>query len=121
MDSLAAAFRNIITEYPVKKNLNSIQVYDCSTPHIYFDLWDYANSIATDSMSLKVFGNQLERTVLHKVTTPFLFTQTSGKDSLIAVDSYSGLSTYIPGSSGPYDQLYTLTGWYKDCYDTGKE
>lgn len=122
MDALATSFRNIMKQAPSTIPVpDSIQVYDCSTPHIYYDLWEYVNSIATDPVALEVFGNQLERTVIHRVTTPYLFTQTSGKDSLIAVDSFSGLSTYIPGSSESYDNLYTLTGWYKDCYGTEKE
>jgi hypothetical protein len=77
---------------------------------------EYAKSIVTDTVVLNDFKKQLERTVLHKVTTPSLFTQTSGKDSMVTVNFFSGLSTYIPGTSESYDYPYTLTQWYKNCY-----
>ena len=116
MESLASVYKNVLEHSKDSIVKDGIQVFDCSYPHIYYDLDDYVHSITDDSLSLASFENQLEKTVVHKVTTPSVFTQTGGRDSMLTIKSYSGLSTYIPGSSPGYDYAYMQTGWYKDCY-----
>lgn len=116
VESLASAYKSVLEHSKGNINRNGIQAFDCSYPHIYYDLDDYVHSITDDSISLALFAKQLEKTVVHKVSTPSVFTQTGGRDSMLAIKSYSGLSTYIPGSSPGYDYAYMQTVWYKDCY-----
>ena len=116
VENLASAFKSVLEHSKDSIDRDGIQAFDCSYPHIYYDLDDYVHSITDDSLSLASFENQLKKTVIHKVSTPSVFTQTSGRDSMLAINHFSGLSTYIPGSSPGYDYAYMQTGWYKDCY-----
>ena len=117
VESLASAFKSVLEHSKDSIDRDGIQAFDCSYPHIYYDLDDYVHSITDDSLSLASFENQLKKTVIHKVSTPSVFTQTSGRDSMLAINHFSGLSTYIPGSSPGYDYAYMQTEWYKDCYE----
>lgn len=116
VESLASAFKSVLEHSKDNIAKDNIQAFDCSYPHLYYDLDDYVHSITDDSLSLAYFEKQLEKTVVHKVSTPSVFTQTSGRDSMLTINHFSGLSTYIPGSSPGYDYAYMQTGWYKDCY-----
>ncbi len=116
VESLASAYKSVLEHSKDIIDKDSIQAFDCSYPHLYYDLDNYVHSITDDSISLDLFEKQLEKTVVHKVSTPSVFTQTGGRDSMLAIKSYSGLSTYIPGSSPVYDYAYMQTEWYKDCY-----
>lgn len=116
VESLASAFKSVLEHRKDNIAKDSIQAFDCSYPHLYYDLDDYVHSITDDSLSLAYFEKQLEKTVVHKVSTPSVFTQTSGRDSMLTINHFSGLSTYIPGSSPGYDYAYMQTEWYKDCY-----
>lgn len=117
VESLAFAYKNVFEHSKDSIVKDSIQFFDCSYPHLYYDLDDYVHAITDDSLSLALFDNQLQKTVIHKVTTPSVFTQTGGRDSMLAINRYSGLSTYIPGTSSGYDYAYMQTEWYKDCYE----
>lgn len=116
VENLASAFKSVLEHSKDIIDKDSIQAFDCSYPHIYYDLDDYVHSITDDSLSLASFENQLKKTVIHKVSTPSVFTQTSGRDSMLAINHFSGLSTYIPGTSIGYDYAYIQTAWYKKCY-----
>lgn len=116
VESLASAYKGVLEHIKDNISKDDIQAYDCSYPHLYYDLDDYAHAITDDSLSLALFEKQLEKTVVHKVSTPSVFTQTSGRDSMLAINHFSGLSTYIPGTSIGYDYAYMQTAWYKNCY-----
>lgn len=116
VENLASAFKSVLEHSKDIIDKDSIQAFDCSYPHIYYDWDDYVHSITDDSLSLASFENQLKKTVIHKVSTPSVFTQTSGRDSMLAINHFSGLSTYIPGTSIGYDYAYMQTAWYKKCY-----
>ena len=116
MESLASAFRNIMINHKYGITKDSIQSFDCTYPHIYYDLGDFAHNIATDSLALSLFDHQMCKTVVHKVTTPSVFTQTGGRDSMLTIKNCSGLSTYIFGTTPIYDNAYKQTEWYVNCY-----
>lgn len=116
VENLAYAYKNVLEHIKDSIAKDDIQAYDCSYPHLYYDLGDYVHAITDNSLSLALFENQLQKTVIHKVTTPSVFTQTGGRDSMLTINRYSGLSTYIPGTSPGYDYAYMQTEWYKDCY-----
>ena len=62
------------------------------------------------------FDHQLKRTVINKVCTPSVYTESRGKEDMLTIDRFSGLSTYIIGSSSYNDYVYSMTEWYIDCY-----
>lgn len=116
VEMLASVYKNLLEHSKDSIVKDGIQVFDCSYPHLYYDLDDYVHAITDDSLSLALFDDQLSKTVVHKVTTPSVFTQTGGRDSMLTINHYSGLSTYIPGTSPMYDYAYKQTEWYRDCY-----
>lgn len=116
MDSLALAYRNVIRHYSAAVNLDSIQAFEHLKPHQYYDLGDYVNSIAGGTPEYDEFERQLKRTVINKVCTPSVYTDSGGEDDMVTIDRYSGLSIYIYGSSPFNDIFYAGTEWYKDCY-----
>lgn len=116
MDSLALSYRSVIKLYPSVGNLEDIQVFEHIKPHQYYDFGDYVKSIAGGTPEFVEFERQLERTVINKVYTSSVYTESGGKDDMVTIDTYSGLSIYIYGSSPFNDIAYTGTEWYKDCY-----
>ena len=121
MDSLAFSFRNIINSgVKTIEELDSIQSYDGPYSHLYYDLGHYMSSVTVNSVKLKEFMEQLNRTIIYKVTTPSVYNSSCFPDNMFEVKHYSGLSTYILGSNTYYDQLYSMTDWYKFCYGTQK-
>lgn len=119
IDALASAFRQIVMHCDTSKTLNidSIQPYDSYNRHVYYDLGQFAFLIATSEDDYEMFTRQLGKTVVFKVSTPTIFTQSNGRDSLLKILTSSGLSTYIPFSGNLYYDLeYSKTAWYKTCY-----
>lgn len=117
MDGLASAYRGIVNSDIENVSADTIQAFDNSNPHQYFDLAHYTHSIAKDSSALCRFDSILNRTVVHKVTTPTVFTFSSLTDSLVTINRFCGLSTYIPGTSAYQDYSYSGTQWSKYCYE----
>ena len=116
MDSLASAFRNVIKRNSTAVNLDDIQAFELSTPHQYYDLGDYVKYLSAGTPEYDEFDCQLKRAVVNKVCTPSVYTESGGKEDKVTIDKFSGLSTYILGSSPYNDFVYTATQWYKDCY-----
>lgn len=118
MDALASTFLPLAINHTEGMLLDTIQTYDCSSSHLYYDLGQYAKALSDDTAKFSAFECQLKRTVLHKVTTPSVYIQTGRKDSLLYIINFSGLSTYVLGSSPIYDCAYLQTEWNMDCYGT---
>lgn len=116
MDALASSFRDLNESFAGFVQTDSIQAFDCFPRHLYYDLYDYCSHMSSDSLLLSRFQDQLCRTVLHSVTTPSVFTQTAGRDSMLVIGQCCGLSTYIPGTGAGYDWAYSQTEWYRYCY-----
>jgi len=117
MDSLASAFRSIINHSTLSiDEPDSIQSFDGPYSHLYYDLGQYAATVAENGEQLEAFNEQLDRTVIYKVTTPSVYNSSALPDNMLEVNHFSGLSSYIPGVNSYYDWLYSLTDWYKFCY-----
>ena len=119
LDALASSFRQIAIQRDTSTviNTDSIQPYDCYYRHVYYDFGQYVSSIATNRVDYDAFARQLDKAIISKISTPTIFTQTSGRDSLLKIRASSGLSTYIPfGGNLYYDRAYKQTAWYKACY-----
>lgn len=121
IDSLAKTVLNIVNNSCDNIIFDSLQTYDSGEPHLYYDFGQYVKTLTTDTAYYALFTDQLERSVIKKVSTHSIFTQSSGKDSMLTITSFSGLNTFIPGSAGYYfDQLYSRNEWYKYCYETNQ-
>lgn len=119
MNSLASSFKNILKSGTLSlEEPDSIQSFDGPYSHLYYDFGQYAAAVAENEEQLEAFNEQLDRTVIYKVTTPSVYNSSAFPDNMFEVKHFSGLSTYIPGSNSYFDWLYTMTGWYKSCYGT---
>lgn len=96
LDSLARCFRKIIAEYGdtiQTLDVSDIQCFDRFTHHVFFDLEDFVETICPDSDYLNEFRLQLDQCVPYHISTPYIF---PGDREEIKVNSYCGLSVYIP-------------------------
>lgn len=99
---------------------NQIQRYKYTSPYLFYDFAQYTKSInAIDSnnntqlTSLKGdFDTIISQVVIYKAATPTIFNQFT-----IDANVYSGLSTYILGTTsttGVNESYYKTLSWYKD-------
>ncbi len=117
MDSLACSFKNLVKSRTSSlEEPDSIQSFDGPYSHLYYDLGQYAAAVAGNEERLEAFNEQLDRTVIYKVTTPSVYNSSAFPDNMLEVNHFSGLSSYILGANSYYDWLYSLTDWYKFCY-----
>ena len=90
---LARCFRKVVAAYDnvAKTDVTNIQSYDWFQNHLFFDLKDFVDRI--DSQYKDEFTRQLERCVLYKNSTPYIF---KGLPKQRSLNTYCGLSVYIP-------------------------
>lgn len=97
-------------------DMSNVQCFDIFNKHVFFDLEDFVIKLGTKTEYLNEFRLQLEKCVLYKVCTPYIF---PGEFEQVEIKSYSGMSVYIPiqdyESSGLNDD-YRKTEWYKNTY-----
>ena len=114
LDSLARCFRKIAAGYGA--NVDSIEVrkvqcFDRFNNHVFFDLEDVVEKLGTDRELMNEFRLQLAKCVSFKISTPYIF---PGDAEQIKVNSYSGLSVYMPLSryeASGLNDAYRQTEW----------
>ncbi len=109
MDSLAACVRAIFEADPIPVSsidLEGIQHYELMNPHLFYDLDGYLATVSRYPLFYNAFKNQLNRTVLYKDCTDQIYSAYSSSHWFV-VDSYSGLSSYIPRYDLPHSQKIT--------------
>ena len=114
LDSLARCFRKVVNEKRDKiagMDVSKVQCFDRFTNHVFYDFEDFVDKLGPSKELLTEFRLQLERCVTFKISTPYIF---PGDSEQIKVNSYCGLSVYIPlskyDSSGLNDD-YRNTEW----------
>lgn len=113
MDSLASSLHILLKEQR-PFSADTIQTFDFDTEPMFFDLGAYARAAAKDTVSLKLFMEQLERTVIKEVHTPSIWSSDGLELVSKPVKEFCGLSTYIPGAGiSYYDMVFSATSWYK--------
>ena len=118
LDSLARCFSKIVRQFKnsiPSMDVEGIQRYDRFNNHVFYDLEDFVEKLNPAKEDLNEFRLQLERCVVYKINTPYLFPGDS-KDEL-KIDTHCGLSVYIPIRK--YDQPglnaeYRKTEWSKN-------
>lgn len=120
LDVLASICKNIHQLGVSTTPTHQLQRYKYTSPYLFYDFAQYTKSInATNSSnnsqiaSLKEdFEAIMPQVVVYKATTPTIFSQFT-----IDANVYSGLSTYILGTtstSGINESYYKTLSWYKD-------
>ena len=100
--------------------ISEMQRYKYSEPYLFYDLGQYMNLFSAteekDNERLaslkKEFNTQMEKVVIYKAATPRIFNKLT-----INEENYSGLSTYIMGttsSENVNETYYKTLSWYND-------
>jgi hypothetical protein len=106
--------------------LNDIQRY-CPRPTTslpsFYDMNAYMLRLITDEADYQHWREALNRTIPYAATTPWWLSKYSSiGEEFVNVNTYSGISCYVPQSESLYAELnsqfrttswYTATGWNK--------
>lgn len=114
LDQLAALCKNIHANGTSVTDVSSIQIYKKNIPYLFYDFVQYTEMLATEGQKIAL-RNLMDEVVLYKATTPYIFSTLAIKE-----ENYSGLSTYILGttqSSGVNERYYKTLSWYKDVIE----
>ena len=101
LDSLASCFGRIVAgsaDTIPYMDTQGIQLLDRFKRHVFYDLADFVGHVANNN-DLIEFKNQLNRCVIYKATTPYLFksdSESSINPYEIKMNTFCGLSVYIP-------------------------
>lgn len=112
LERLSLLCRNIVQNHQEdisRLDANDIQYYDRTTPHIFYDLGHFMESVANDTEFAEL-SESLGETVLYKAASPTFIG--------IPILQYSGLSCYISGSSHDEEteKYYSMLQWYNTVY-----
>lgn len=110
LDALAAAVKQVNSSPAKSYDIANIQSFEGHQDHIFFDLGDYIEQVCDDEQTLKVFKQQMARTIKAKYTLP-VFWSNLGAAGEYPVRTFSGLTTSAP--SVLYRNDYANTAWYK--------
>ena len=109
LDELADVCHRIQQQGIELKTTNGIQYYNINSSRFFFDFLQYYQAICPEEMQLELL-NIYNKVVLDKMATPMIFNRI-----LIDQAHFSGLSTYIKGTSpGVNEQYYSELAWAKD-------
>lgn len=111
LDELAQLCKQIHANVTEVTDISTIQKYKRTAPYLFYDFVQYTKMLADDEQKIAL-DNIMEKVVLYKAATQYIF-------NTLRIDSnnYSGLSTYIMGttsSDGVNETYYKTLSWYKD-------
>ena len=87
--------------------INNIQRYYRGNKHWFYDISDFIGQIAPKDEA-EAFNKALDKAVIYKAATPYFID--------IPINSFSGLSTYIPYfNETELDNYYKTLEWNKVC------
>ncbi|MBQ3173762.1 MAG: hypothetical protein IJB56_05615 [Alistipes sp.] len=114
MEALAEAMRGVYASaMGATLTISEVQAYDAFPYHLYFDLGDYAESVASGT-TLERFNAALEDVVIFSGHTESFFTVTGPDDCYVPITRYSGLSCYILQDECPNTAAaWRETAWAK--------
>lgn len=110
LNDLASVCKDIHSSPKAISSLSEFQYYNQNNPRFFYDFKQYTDSIApTDALASR-FDAALSDVVIYKACTSSIFNALS-----IDSDKFSGLSTYIMGTSpGTNEEYYLTLDWYKN-------
>lgn len=94
LDSLAALMREIHQKHTPSSDIETkTQALDGFSPHIFYDLGDYAAQLCgEDSVLLRNFQTQLARVVRSNAHTPSIYSYIYNSPNIIALPTTSGIT-----------------------------
>ncbi len=109
LDRLATLCKETIRQYDGNISTSSIQYYDRTNPHVFYDIDDYMRHISDEEM-YTAFTECLAEVVPYKAASATFIN--------IPIRHYSGLSCYIVGSSNDFviEEYYAQLKWYNYIY-----
>lgn len=109
MDALADVCHRIQQQGIELKSTSGIQSYNINSSRFFFDFLQYYQAICPEEMQAELL-NIYNKVVIDKMATPTIFNRI-----LIDQEHFSGLSTYIKGTSpGVNENYYWNLAWAKD-------
>lgn len=100
MDALADVCHRIQQQGIELKTTTGLQCYNINSSHFFYDFLQYYQSICPDEMQAELL-NIYNKVVIDKMSTPTIFNRI-----LIDQNHFSGLSTYIKGTSPGVNETY---------------
>lgn len=116
LDDLASVMKEINDRYTLSASipLDSIQPLDGFTPHLFYDLGVYVDSICPVGVLKDRFNSQLKKVVKSSDSTEKIYSSLSGGNGqYYTVKSYSGLSISDPSQHAVAIRGREKTGWWK--------
>lgn len=119
LEALAEAMRGVYAmAQDTMVNVAEVQAFDAFTYHLYFDLGDYASTVASGA-TLETFNAALEEAVIYSGHTDSFFTVTGADEGYVPIHHYSGLSCYILQDECPNTvAAWRETAWAKATMPT---
>lgn len=116
LDDLASVMKDINAKYSLDASipLDSIQPLDGFTPHLFYDLKTYVDSVCPTGVLKDKFNSQLKKVVKASGYTQQIFSSLSGKKGKkYDVKSYCGLSISDPSEHVVATRGREKTSWWK--------
>ena len=111
LDQLASLCRLIQSSSNIQPSLTTLQCYNINGYHFLFDFMQYYLEMADATLANRL-QEIYDKTVLYRVSTPMIFSRI-----IIDPDHFSGLSTYVLGTSpGTNDTYYRTLDWFHAVY-----
>ncbi len=114
LDKLATLCKSIHANGLSVTDISTIQYYKRTSPYLFYDFVQYTEMLATDEQKINLH-ELMNEVVPYKASTPYIF-----NNLIINEENYSGLSTYILGttqSTGVNEIYYKTLSWYKDVIE----
>ena len=106
LDALADVCRRIQANAIPLATVSGMQYYNINGSRFFYDFMQYYRAICPENLRGEL-DDTYSQTVTYKVATPTIFNRI-----IIDPDHFSGLSTYIPGTSpGVNESYYTNLAW----------
>ena len=111
LDQLAQVCRLIQSSSHIQPSLTTLQCYNINGYRFLFDFMQYYLEMADASLANRM-QDIFDKAVLYHVSTPMIFSRI-----IIDPEHFSGLSTYVMGTSpGVNDSYYRTLDWYHAVY-----
>lgn len=116
LDNLASVMKEINNQYTLDASikLDSIQPLDGFSPHLFYDLKVYVDSLHPSGYLLSQFNTQLNATVKSAESTDYVITALNpNRTEYIRIKSYCGMSISDPSLHSVAIKGREKTGWWK--------
>ncbi len=111
LDAMADVCRRIQADARPLASTSGLQCYNINGSRFFFDFLQYYQTICPAELQDEL-TNIYNKAVVYKVATPAIFNRV-----LIDPAKYSGLSTYVPGTSpGVNDNYYAQLAWHQAVF-----